>query len=317
MSSTNDLHVIFGTGPVGLAVMDELVSQGKRVRMVNRSGLKTAPAGVESLSGDVTNLDFARQAASGATVVYFALNAPYTDWVRQFPPLQKGVLAGAMAAKAKLVVMENLYGYGKTDGKPMTEDLPLNADYDKGQTRVAMSRELMAAHQAGNVRVAIARASDFYGPRVKESSMGERVFPPAIQGGTIQLVGKLDQPHSYTYMPDVGKTLAILGERAEADGQVWHVPSDRPVTAQQFIDLILKETGQKPKLQVAGKTLMTLLGLFMPMMRELKKTLYQFDAPFIIDSRKFERAFGLKATSLEDGIRATIAWQREQLRARS
>src|SRR5688572_27996417 len=108
MSNTNELHVIFGTGPVGLAVMDELLKKGKRVRMVNRGGLKNAPAGVESVRGDATNPEFTRQAAVGAAVVYFVLNAPYTDWVRQFPPLQKGVLEGAIAAKAKLVVMENL-----------------------------------------------------------------------------------------------------------------------------------------------------------------------------------------------------------------
>src|SRR5215207_6486758 len=124
MSDNEGLHVVYGTGPVGLAVMDELVSKGKRVRMVNRSGRASVPEGVEVVGGDATDKAFAQGASEGASVVYFALNPPYTQWAELFPPLQAGVIEGATAAGAKLVAMENLYMYGPTDGRLLTEELP-------------------------------------------------------------------------------------------------------------------------------------------------------------------------------------------------
>ena len=132
MTDNEELHVVFGTGPVGMAVMDALMQRGKRVRMVNRSGRARVPDGVEVLGGDATDETFAREASEGASVVYFALNPPYDKWPELFPPLQAGVLEGAASAGAKLVAMENLYMYGPTDGRQLTEDLPLAPNTRKG-----------------------------------------------------------------------------------------------------------------------------------------------------------------------------------------
>ena len=115
-----ETHLIFGTGPIGLAVMNELVARGKTVRMVNRRGKADVPAQVDVVKGDATNTAFSREVCKGAAVVYNCVNPPYTDWVEKFPPLQAAILEGAAASGAKLIVMENLYMYGPTDGKPMT-----------------------------------------------------------------------------------------------------------------------------------------------------------------------------------------------------
>ena len=154
MSDSGELHVVFGTGPVGISVMDELVKRGRQVRMVNRSGRASVPGGVEVVGGDATDETFAREASRGASVVYFALNPPYTQWTDLFPPLQAGVVEGAASAGAKLIAVENLYMYGRTDGRPLTEDLPHAADTRKGAVRAAMSQELMEAYASGRVRVA-------------------------------------------------------------------------------------------------------------------------------------------------------------------
>ena len=127
MSNTHELHVIFGTGPVGLAVMDALVAQDKQVRLVNRSGRADVPAGIEIVAGDASDPDSTREICRGASVVYNCTNPPYDKWPELFPALQKGVLEGAAAAEAKLIVMENVYMYGPTGGRPMTEDLPYAA----------------------------------------------------------------------------------------------------------------------------------------------------------------------------------------------
>lgn len=182
-----DLHVIFGTGPVARATMESLRRRDLPVRMVNRSGRfpgGDAPAGVEMVGGDARDTAFSRAAAEGASVVYQCLNPEYHEWVELFPALQSGVLAGAEASGALLVSMENVYGYGRPDGAPLTEQSPLNAHTRKGRLRNSMAEQLRRAHESGRVRVATGRASDYFGPGGGMASpMGDLVFPAVLAGG--------------------------------------------------------------------------------------------------------------------------------------
>jgi nucleoside-diphosphate-sugar epimerase len=308
--NSSELHVIFGTGPVGRAVMNELVAGGKRVRIVNRSGKVDVPAGVEMVKGDASDPISTRAISQGAAVVYNCTNPPYTQWPQLFPALQAGVLEVAASAGAKLVVMENLYMYGPTGGKTLTEDLPFHPTPRKGATRAQMAQDLMAAHKSGKVRVAAGRAADFFGPGVMESAAGERLFYPAVTGKAAQFIGNLDMPHTYTYMPDIGKALVILGERDEALGQAWHIPSPQPVTTRQFFTMAYEAAGNPPKFQVLPKWLRKGLSPFVPIVRELDEMAYEFEEPFIMDHSRFERAFRLKATPLNEAIQTTVAWFR-------
>jgi nucleoside-diphosphate-sugar epimerase len=307
----NELHVVFGTGPVGLAVMDELVSKGKRVRMVNRSGRADVVEGVEIVGGDAADPTFAREVSVGASVVYFALNPPYDKWPELFPPLQAGVLEGASSAGAKLVAVENLYMYGTTGGRPITEDLPYAPNTRKGTVRARMSEELIEAHKSGKVRVAVGRASDFFGPRVLTSAAGEQVFGRAVAGKSAQVAGDPDQPHTYTYAPDIGRGLVVLGEREEALGRAWHLPSSETVTTRRFVETIFEEVGKPARVQVAPKILLRAMGLFNPPLRETIEMLYEFEEPFVVDHSAFERTFGMHATPLRDAIRETVRWYRQ------
>jgi nucleoside-diphosphate-sugar epimerase len=308
-----ELHVVFGTGPVGMSVMDELVQRGpRRVRMVNRSGAARAPDGVEVVGGDATDEAFTREASEGASVVYFALNPPYNKWPELFPRLQAGVLEGAASAGAKLIAMENLYMYGPTDGRPITEDLPYAPNTRKGRVRATMSKELMEAHRSGRVRVAIGRASDFFGPRVITSAAGEQVFGRAVEGKSAQVAGDPDQPHTYTYVPDIGKGLVILGEREEALGRAWHLPSPETLTTRQFVEMIFEEVGKPARVQAAPKIVLRAIGLFNPAIRETIEMLYEFEEPFVVDHSRFEREFGEQATLLREAIQHTVRWYREE-----
>jgi nucleoside-diphosphate-sugar epimerase len=308
MTDNGELHVVYGTGPVGMSVMDALVRRGpRRVRMVNRSGRARVPHGVEVVGGDATDEAFAREASEGASVVYFALNPPYDKWPELFPPMQAGVLEGAASAGAKLLAMENLYMCGLTGGRPLTEDLPHTP---KGRVRARMSEELMEAYTSGRVRVAIGRAADFFGPRVLVSAAGEQVFGRAVQGKSVQVAGDPDQPHTYTYVPDIDKGLVILGEREEALGRVWHLPSPETVTTREFVGAIFEEIGRPARVQAAPKILLRAIGLFNPRIRETIEMLYEFEEPFVVDHSKFERAFGDHATPLEKAIGDTVRWYR-------
>ena len=179
------LHVVFGTGQVGSALAGHLTGLGIAVRAVSRHR-PPALAGVDWRAADAADPEAAADAAKGASVIYQCLNAPYNQWPERFPPLQRGVLAAAERSGALLVSLENLYGYGPAGGRPMTEDLPLAATGVKGRARAAMTAELLAAAAAGRVRVAIGRASDFFGPGVTAGSvLGERVFGNALAAGAL------------------------------------------------------------------------------------------------------------------------------------
>jgi nucleoside-diphosphate-sugar epimerase len=309
-----ELHVVFGTGPVGSAVAAELALRDRRVRVVNRSGRFSGPADIEVVRGDAGDPAFARSAAAGGAVVYQTLNPGYQNWPERFPPLQAAVLAAAEAAGARLVAMENLYMYGPTGGRPLTEDLPYVAETRKGRTRAQMADDLLAAHRQGRVAVAIGRASDFFGPGVLDSAVGERTFYPALAGKPVQVIGDPDVPHTYTYVADIGRALVILGERAEALGRAWHLPSPPTVTTREFLELVFRAAGQRPRVQRVPKLVLRAVGLANADVRELVEMTYEFEEPFVVDHSDFARAFGDQATPLAQATSTTVEWFRRHPR---
>jgi nucleoside-diphosphate-sugar epimerase len=305
------LHVVFGAGQVGRVLAAVLAERGLSVRVLSRHRPPELADGIEWRAADATDPDAASDAAKGATVVYQCLNAPYAQWPELFPPLQRGVLAAAERTGALLVCLENLYGYGPTGGRPMTEDLPLAATTVKGRTRAAMTAELLAAAGADRVRIAIGRASDFFGPGVAEgSTLGERVFGNALAGRRADFIGHPNLPHTYSYVPDIAAGLATLGTDPRAAGEVWHLPGPQTVTTRALLDLVAGEIGHPVAIRSVPKLAVRALGLVNPMLRGLAELSYQFDEPFVLDSSKYESAFGAAGTSLADAVAATVAWYR-------
>jgi nucleoside-diphosphate-sugar epimerase len=294
------LHVVFGaTGAIGGAVVAELVRAGHRVRAVSRGG--QAPEGAQGVAADASDPAQAARAATDASVIYHCASPPYTQWPELFPALTSSILGAAESSGAKLVFADNLYAYGPVDG-PLREDLPAAAPGRKGRIRAEMAAQLLAAHRDGQARVAIGRASDYYGPHGTGSTAGETVFGRILAGKKPQWPGRLDQPHTFHYLPDIARGLLVLADRREADGQVWHLPAAGPLTAQQFFDMIA---------QAAGQPVPVRAGIFSPLLREMRETTYQFRAPFVIDASKFETAFGhWEPTTHSDAIQRTIAWYR-------
>lgn len=308
-------HVVLGTGAIGRAVTEELVKRGEAVRMVNRSG-KTdeVPAGVEVVASDLYDPAKVREVTRGAKVVYQAAQPNYNQWPEKFPLLQKSIIDGLTGSDTKLVIVENLYMYGDTEGKPMMEDTPYHAHTRKGRARAEISRAAFNAHKGGRVRVTSARGGNFFGPWGTDSTMGGRAFYPLLRGKPAQLIGRTDVPHSHTYLKDFGKALVILGEWDEADGQVWHVPNDQPTMTQgELVRLFAEEAAVEPRISSMGKLMMAMGGLFIPEAKETVEMMYEFDKPFIVDSSKFEKTFGMKATPIREAIRETVYWYKNHM----
>jgi nucleoside-diphosphate-sugar epimerase len=307
--TTTAQHVIFGTGAIGLATFDALRRRGRSVRLVNRSGHARVPDDVDVVGGDAGDPAFTAAVSAGAGVVYQTLSPPYGEWTTKFPALQAAVLAAAETNGARLVSMENVYMYGRPNGHPLTEDTAYDAHTRKGRLRGRMARDLLAAHESGRVQVAIGRASDYFGPRGgAQSNLGDRVMPAALAGKTASVLGDPDQPHTYTYLPDIGEGLAVLGEHPDAPGQVWHLPNDPDTrTTRQLVDIAYHAAGQaRTRVRGTPTFLLRALGLVNPVMRELVEMQYEYQAPFIVDSSKITDKLGAHATPLDTAIKRTL-----------
>jgi nucleoside-diphosphate-sugar epimerase len=282
------------------------------VRAVTRSGATDIPEDVEQLAVDVATADGARRACAGAAVVYHCAQPPYTEWVELFPSLTRAVLDSAAEAGAKLVFADNLYVYGPPAG-PMTEETPQRAQGKKGRIRIEMASAIMRAHSDGRLRCSIGRSSDYYGPRGTTSTVGDNIMKPVLRGKRARWLGSLDQPHTLNYLEDMARALVTLGEREEADGQVWHLPAAEPLTGRQFLTLAYETAGLEPKAGVARRPMIRLIGMFDPLVRELNETLYQFERPFVSDASKFQAAFGpFEPTPHRDAVRRTVEWFRHR-----
>lgn len=303
-------HVVLGaTGGAGHAVVRELLDRGHPVRAVSRSG-GDFPADVATVQADCTNAESARRACEGASVVYNCLNVPYEQWTDTLPTLTENSIAAAAAADAPLIMTDNLYMYGPSE-MPMTEDTPRQPVGPKGELRVELETMLLDAHEAGRTPVAIGRASDFYGPHAN-SATRELVFEAALNGKTAAWLGSLDAPHTMTYLPDFAWGLVTLGTHEEALGDIWHLPSNDPITGRRFIEMVYEQANREPSMRTYGYWSLTLAGLFDAQVREVKEVLYQFQEPFMMDTSKFEAAFGQNVTQYETAIRKTLAWHRQQ-----
>lgn len=309
----HELHVVFGTGPLGLAVARALAKRGARMRLVNRSGsAPDAPKDAERIATDAYDAGQARAACAGASVVYQCAAPAYTDWPKLFPPLQRSILDAASAASARLVVAENLYMYGETPG-PLVESLPYAATTRKGQVRAAMANELFEAHRAGHARVAVGRGSDFFGPFVGPSAAGDRMFMAALAGKAVDVLGDPDALHSYTFIDDFAEALVTLGARDEALGHAWHVPNAAAVSNRRFAELVIEAAGSRSSVREVPRWMLKAIGLFSPPAREMIEMLYEFESPFVVDDSAITTNFGLYATPLAKAIPTTVEWYRSRL----
>ena len=296
-------HVIVGAGPVGTATATALAAAGHDVTLVTRSGSGPEGPGITRVAADASDPFTLAEATGSADALYNCANPPYHRWPELWPPMATSMLEVAARSGAVLVTMGNLYGYGPVD-HPLREDDPLAATGTKGRVRAAMWDEALAAHRAGRVRVTEARASDFFGPGVDTSHFG-RLVGRLLAGRKVRVLGDPDAPHSWTYVPDVGRTLAVLGTDERACGRPWHVPS-APALSQRDLAGRFCAVAGAPSASVAAFPAgsLTLAGVVSAQMRELKETRYQFDRPFLLDSSDCTATFGIEATPLDDALAA-------------
>lgn len=304
----SETHVVVGAGPLGRAVVEQLRDADRSVRLVNRSEPTSIPDDAAFAQADVREAPEAVDACAGASVVYDCVGLPYAEWSQEFPNITEGLLRGAEAAGARLVVADNLYAYGPTDG-PISERHPDAATDRKGKARATRTHTYLNSTE---VPVAVGRASNFFGPGVIDTAPLVDPFGAALRGDQVSALGDLEAPHTFCYLPDFAASLVTLGDSDRAFGEVWHVPHPETVTIEGFVTLIFDEAGTKPSVRTAPWFVEALLGLVNADIRELRAVKYQFTQPFVVDDSKFTDTFDLSATPLEESIRNTLSWHRNR-----
>jgi nucleoside-diphosphate-sugar epimerase len=305
------LHVVLGAGQIGNLVADQLLARGHRVRQVRRGAPGAARPGLEWRSGDLKDPAFTAGVLAGAAAAYQCVNVAYDQWATLLPPLLRGINEGAARAKVKLVVLDNLYLYGRPEGV-ITEESPVAPRSRKGELRARLAAETLALSQKGDLKVAVGRASDFYGPGVTLASIfGERFFQRVAKGQSGESLGDPDQLHSYSYGPDVAAGLLALAD-PRADGQVWHLPVSPPETTRAWIGQFGRQYGRPITVGTIPDFVLKGMGLFVPVMREVAEMTYQWRGPFVLGDAKIRAAFGLSHTPPAEGVRRTVEWARGQ-----
>ncbi|GEK22938.1 NAD-dependent epimerase/dehydratase family protein [Cellulomonas xylanilytica] len=297
-------HVIVGKGAIGTTLAHLLADDGADVLVLSRSG-GTSSGRITHRAVDATDVAALTAATRGADVVYNCAAPPYHRWTTDWPPLWSAMLDSAAETGAVLVSVGNLYGYA-THGAVMTEETPLDSTERKGRVRAQMWRDAEARHRAGDLRVTEVRAADYFGPLADSQAMaGPRFLDPLLAGKVVRTVVAVDQPHSWTYLPDLARALVAAGRTPEAWGHAWHVPTAEPLT--------MLELGQRfaaghpaPRIRPMPAAAVRALGLVSPLLREVAAVSDHFTQPYVMDTAASSRVLGLVATPWDVAIAGTL-----------
>jgi nucleoside-diphosphate-sugar epimerase len=306
-------YAIFGaTGAVGKALAVEFASSGQSFRVVGRSEERLRrdfgayPDLVEYCAADLNDPEAASRAASGVDTIFYTVGVPYPQF-EQHPKLTRITLAAATSAGVRRFVhLSTVYPYGKPEQEFVNETHPRNPQTFKGRMRKEQEDTVLAADGYSGMRTAILRAPDFYGPN-SELSYVRAIFDAALNGGRANVIGPIDTPHEFIFVPDLAKTLVMLSEKQEAYGSAWNVAGAGLISTRGFAELVFAAVGQRPRLRAAGKNMVRVLGLFNPVLREVVEMHYLWTTPVKLDDTRLRQLLpNLPKTPYAEGIRATI-----------
>ncbi len=300
------MQTILGSGGViGIELAGYLQKYTDRIRLVSRTP-KKVNSGDETFSADLLDRQQVMKAVEGSGIVYLTAGLPYDSkiWAENWPVIMTNVIEACKKYDSKLVFFDNVYMYGKVDGK-MTEETPVNPCSRKGEVRAKIAGLLLDEMKIGNIRGLIARSADFYGPGATNTAVHLLICEKFRNGKKSNWPGNDKLAHSFTYTPDAGKATALLGNTEEAYNQVWHLPtSPEKITGEEMINMFAKEFSVPARYSRLRPLMMKMAGMFNKTVKEMLEMMYQMEYDYIFDSSKFNNKF-FKPTNYLQGIKDT------------
>jgi nucleoside-diphosphate-sugar epimerase len=306
------MQTILGSGGIIANELAKVLRQDytDEIRLVARNPQKCHPDD-QLFPADLTDPKQASNAIAGSEVAYLTVGLPYKAkiWAELWPEVMENVIQGCKEHKCRLVFFDNVYMYDRDGFAKMDENTAIRPTSKKGAVREKIAQMLIEAHESGEITALIARCADYFGPAIERNSMlNETVVENLAKGKAAQWIGPLQYRHSFTYTIDAAKGTAILGNTPDAFGEVWHLPTrSNPLTAEEWVEQIASYFGSKPKAQILTPLLAGILGLFIPVLKEVKEMMYQYDRDYVFDSSKFEQRFNYQPLSYEEGIKEMLA----------
>ena len=297
--------ILGASGAIGSELVKHLTS-GEPVRLVSRNP-KLVPGAAEAVAADLSNFDDTLKAVSGSRVAFLLVGLKYDlkVWRELWPRIMHNAIEACKRSNTRLVFFDNVYMYGRVEGA-MTEETPFRPSSKKGEIRAQIATTLLSEMKAGNLTALIARAADFYGPRVQTGLPNKLVFDKFAKGAGAMCLINDSVKHSFTFTPDAARSLVLLADSEEAWNQTWHVPTaPDPPTGKEFIELAAREFRTQPKYRVISRPMFWVAGWFDTATRELYEMLYQYEFDYVFDSTKFMKAFHFQPTPYPEGIHRT------------
>jgi len=301
--------ILGANGTIGSALAKELTTYTDKIRLVGRNPKRINDTD-ELFPADLSDAQQVERAIEGSEVVYLLVGFDYKlkVWQDKWPRLMRATIDACIKHHAKLVFFDNVYLYDKNAIPYMTEDSPVNPSSKKGKVRQQIAEMMMNEVKNGKLEGLIARSADFYGPHNEKSVLQEMAYKNLKKGKSPMWMIDADKIHSFTYTPDAAKAVAIVGNTTDAFNQIWHLPTRaEKITARQIIDLFNKEMGMSKKINLMPMWILKLLGIFVPVLREMPEMMYQNDRDYYFDSSKFNKRFSFTPTSYQDGVKEIVA----------
>jgi len=305
------IALVGASGVMGQSIASALRSKGWTYRVIGRREATLRDTfGADPLAEIVTwdpNLPASvLAAAKGVETLIYMVGVNYWQF-ELHPELMRKTIAGAVAAGVKnIILIGTVYPYSMAKVNPVREDHPREPHTFKGRMRKAQEDLLMQAHDDGLINATVLRLPDFYGPGVAASLL-HRAAHAAANGGTADMVGPIDRPHEFVFVPDVGPVIARLVETPAAFGKIWNLAGAGVTTQRELVSEMERQTGNRLKLRVASKLMLRLMGVFDPFMRELVEMNYLMTDPLIMDDTALQQLIGpIGKTSYAEGIRQTL-----------
>jgi nucleoside-diphosphate-sugar epimerase len=300
--------ILGANGTIGSVLARELVKYTNKIRLVSRHPKRVNETD-ELFPADLTNPANINQAVEGSDVVYLVVGLDYKlgVWEEQWPRLMKATIAACIKHNARLVFFDNVYMYDINSIPHMTEDSPVNPPSKKGAVRKQIAQMIMDEVKAGRLMAIIARSADFYGPKNEKSFVNEMVYKNFLKKMRANWFVDANKKHSFTFTPDAARGTAILGNTNDAYNAIWHLPTDRnAMTGKEFVGLFAKEMNVPDKIFVMPVWMIKIVGLFVPVLKEMPEMMYQYDRDYFFDSSKFEKRFNFVPTTYAEGVKLTV-----------
>jgi len=299
--------ILGANGVIGNELSRLLPEYTDMLRQVSRTPQKVN-ATDETVVADLLDSKAVSHAVTGSEIAYLVAGLTYDAavWAEQWPKVMRNAIDACKRHGSKLVFFDNVYAYGQVAGA-MTEETPYNPCSKKGEVRATIATMLMDEVKRGELHGMIVRAADFYGPGALLSFTHATVHERIKANKTSQWIGDAKAVHTFTYAPDAGRSLALLGNTPSAYGQVWHaLTSEEPMSGEQYVRMACEVAGKPYKIQVAPRWMLGVMGFFVPVLRENQEMMYQFEHDYRFDSSKLERAFSVQPTGYREGITAAM-----------